>query len=49
MDGGTLHNPLETGGWLRIAGAIGRQASQILVEEFGQIGAKLIEIDAASP
>ena len=47
MDRGALHHALEPGGGFRVAGAIGGQARQLLVEEFGEIGAQLVEVDAA--
>ena len=47
MDRGALHHALETGGRLRIAGAIGRQAGEVLVQEFRQIAAQLVEVHAA--
>ena len=47
MDRGALHHALETGGRLRIARPIGGQAGEILVEEFRQIAAQLVEVDAA--
>ena len=47
MDRGALHDALEAGGRLRIAGAIGRQAGEVLVEELRQIAAQLVEVDAA--
>ena len=49
MDRGALHDALEAGGGLRIARPVGGQAGEILVEEFGQIGAQLVQIDAAGP
>ncbi len=47
MDRGALHDALEAGGGLRIARPIGGQPGEILVEEFGQVIAQLVEIDAA--
>ncbi len=47
MDGGALHHTLEAGGGLGVAGAVGRQAGQVLVEELGQVGAQLVQVDAA--
>ena len=47
MDRGALHDALEAGGRLRVAGPVGRQAGEVLVEELGQVGAQLVEIDAA--
>ena len=47
MDGGTLHHPLETGSGLRVAGPVGRQARQVLVEEFAQFLPQLVEVDSA--
>ena len=47
VDGGALHDALEAGGRLRIARPVGREAREILVEELRQIGAQLVEIDAA--
>ena len=47
MDRGALHDALEAGGRLRIARPVGGQAGQVLVEELGQVGAQLVEIDAA--
>ena len=49
MDRGALHHALEPGGRLRIARPVGGQAGEILVEEFGQVTAQLVEIDAACP
>ncbi len=47
VDRRALHDALEPGGGLGVAGAVGRQAGQILVEEFAEIAAQLVEIDAA--
>ena len=47
MDRGALDHALEAGGRLRVAGAVGRQAGQILVQELRQIAAQLVEIHAA--
>ena len=47
MDRGALDHALEAGGRLRIARPVGRQAGQILVEEFGKVAAQLVEVDAA--
>ena len=44
---GALNHALEAGGRLRIARPVGRKAGEILVEEFGQIAAQLVEVDAA--
>ena len=46
VDRGTLHDSLEAGGWLRIAGPVGCQAGKVLVEKLRQIVAQLVEIDA---
>ena len=46
VDRGALHHALEAGGGLRIAGPVGRQAGEILVEELRQIRAQLVEVDA---
>ena len=47
MDRGALHDALEAGGRLRVAGAVGRQAGEILVEEFGEVFLDFVDIDAA--
>ena len=47
MDRGALHDALEAGGWLWIAWPVGREAGQILVQEFSQVVAQLVEIDPA--
>jgi hypothetical protein len=47
MDRRTLHDALEAGGRLRVARAVGRQTREVLVEEFGEVTAQLVEIDAA--
>ena len=46
VDGGALHDALEAGGGLRVAGAVGREAREVLVEELAQVLAELVEIDA---
>ena len=47
MDRRALHDALEPRGRLRVAWTIGRQARQILVEKFREIGAQLVEVDTA--
>jgi hypothetical protein len=47
VDGGALDDALEAGGGLGVAGAIGGQAGEVLVEEFAEVLAQLVEIDAA--
>ena len=47
VDRRPLHHALEAGSRLRVAGAVGGQAAQVLVEELAQILAQLVEIDAA--
>ncbi len=47
MDRGALDHALEARGGLGVAGAVGGQAGQVLVEELRQIGAQLVEIDPA--
>ena len=47
MDGGALHDTLEAGGRLRVAGAVGGQPGKILVEEFGEVFLDLLDIDTA--
>ncbi len=47
MDGGALDDALEAGGGLGIAGAVGGEACEVLVEEFAQVRAQLVEIDPA--
>ena len=47
VDRGALHDALEARGRLRIARPVGGEAGKVLVEELRQIGAQLVEIDAA--
>ena len=47
VDCGALYHALEPSRGLRIAGAVGRQPGQVLVEEFRQIGAQLVQIHPA--
>ncbi len=47
MDRGPLDHALEARRGFRVARPVRRQPGEILVEEFGQVGAQLIEIDAA--
>ena len=47
VDRRALHHALERGGGLRLGGAVGGQAGQVLVEELGQVGAQLVQVDAA--
>ena len=47
VDRGALDDALEAGGGFRITRPIGGQAGEILVEEFGQVVAQLVEIDPA--
>ena len=47
VDRGALDDPLEAGGRFRIAGPVCRKASEILVQELGQVIAQLVEIDTA--
>ena len=47
MDRGALHHALEAGGRLRVTGAIGGEAREILVQELRQVRAQLVEVDAA--
>ena len=47
MDGGALDDALEAGGGLRVAGAVGGEAAEVLVEELAQVLAELVEVDAA--
>jgi len=46
MDRSALDNALEAGGGLGVAGPIGRKPGQVLVKEFGQVVAQLVEIDS---
>ena len=47
MDGGALHHALEARRWLRITTAFRHQASQILVQKFGQVALEFININTA--
>jgi phosphate starvation-inducible protein PhoH len=47
VDGGALDDALEAGGGLRVSGPVGGEAREVLVEEFGEFGAQLVEVDAA--
>ena len=47
MDRRPLHHPLEPRGRLRVTRPVGRQARQILIEEFGQITAQAFDVHAA--
>ena len=47
MDGGALHHALEPGGGLGVTCAVGRQPSQILVQELGQVLLDLLDIHTA--
>ena len=49
MDRRALHHALEARGGFRIAGPVRRETGEILVEKFGEIGAKLVDIHAAGP
>ncbi len=47
MDGGALHDALEAGGRLRVAGTVRGQPGQVLVEEFREVFLDFLNIHAA--
>jgi hypothetical protein len=47
MDGRALDDPLEAGSRLRVAGALGHEAREVLVEELGQVALQLVIVDTA--
>ena len=47
VDGGALDDALEAGGWFGVAGAVGGEAGQVLVEELGEFAAQLVDVHAA--
>ena len=49
MNGRALDHALEAGGRLRVAGAVGGQAGQVLVEELREVRPQLVQIDPAGP
>jgi hypothetical protein len=47
MDGGALHHALKAGGGLGVAAAFRHQASEVLVQKFGQVALEFININTA--
>ncbi len=47
VDGGALDDTLEAGGGLGVARAVGGEPGEVLVEELGEVGAQLVEVDPA--